>query len=138
MTTRRELILEHIVAALQAGGTPVYRSRVEPIAREETPAIIVEPTNDTAQQTTIGRLDWTLGVRVMVIVRGDAPDQLADPIVQDIHARIMADMTQGGLAYDTQPRSTTFELTQGDNPVGVITSEFEVLYKSNLQNLATL
>ena len=138
MTTRREQVLVAIVSALQAGSTPVYRSRVEPLARNESPAIIVEPTGDVATQTTIGRLDWTLGVKVLVIVRGDVPDQIADPIIQDVHARIMADLSLGGISYDLQPQSVTYEMVDADQPAGVVTMEFNVLYKTNLQNMATL
>lgn len=138
MTTRREQIIQAIVAAIAAGTTPVYRSRVEPLARNETPAIVVEPLSDNATQTTLGRLDWSLTLRVMVIVRGDGPDQLADPIIADIHQRIMADMSIGGLAVDLQPGSTSYDLTEGDQPVGVISQEFTVLYKTNLQNLSTV
>lgn len=138
MTTRRELILQQIVTALNAGSTPVYRSRVEPLSRAESPAIIVEPSNDSATQTTIGRLDWTLSVRVIVIVRGAVPDQLADPILQDVHSRIMADMTLGGYAMDVQPTNVQFDMQEGDQPVGVITCEYNVMYKTNLQNLATV
>ena len=138
MTTRREQIIQAIVAAIAGGATPVYRSRVEPLARNETPAIVVEPLSDNATQTTLGRLDWSLTLRVMVIVRGDGPDQLADPIIADIHQRIMADMSIGGLAVDLQPGSTSYDLTEGDQPVGVISQEFTVLYKTNLQNLSTV
>lgn len=138
MTTRREQIIQAIVAAIAGGTTPVYRSRVEPLARNETPAIVVEPLSDNATQTTLGRLDWSLTLRVMVIVRGDGPDQLADPIIADIHQRIMADMSIGGLAVDLQPGSTSYDLTEGDQPVGVISQEFTVLYKTNLQNLSTV
>lgn len=139
MTTRRELILQTLVSKLSTGNaTPVYRSRVEPFTRAESPAIVVEPVNDNATQTTIGRLDWTLTVRVMVIVRGDIPDQIADPIVQDIHSRLMADLFVGGYAYDLQPQSTSFELLESDMPTGVISLDYAVLYKTNLLNLATV
>ena len=42
--TRRELILARLKTNLDAiSGATVYRSRVEPLARGETPAIIIEP-----------------------------------------------------------------------------------------------
>ena len=64
-------------------GTRIYRSRVEALARAESPAIVVEPISDTAQEnTSLPTLDWSLTVRIAVIVRGTAPDQLADATIQ--------------------------------------------------------
>ena len=45
--TRRELMLSRIASNLSTiTGATVYRSRVEPLARGEVPAVIVEPIND--------------------------------------------------------------------------------------------
>ena len=55
MTTKRESILAAIATALVGTtgvSTRIYRSRVEPIARGESPAIVIEPINDIAQQNT--------------------------------------------------------------------------------------
>ena len=49
MTTKRESILAGIRTALTnttGVSTRIYRSRVEPLARGELPAIVVEPIND--------------------------------------------------------------------------------------------
>jgi hypothetical protein len=79
MTTKRETILAAIRTALTGTtgvNTRIYRSRVEPLARQESPAIVVEPVSDSAEQNTaLPTLDWSLTVRVAIIVRGDIPDQ---------------------------------------------------------------
>ena len=79
MTTRRETILAAVRTALTNTtqvGTRIYRSRVEPMARAESPAIVVEPLSDTAEQnTSLPTLDWSLTVRIAVIVRGAIPDR---------------------------------------------------------------
>jgi hypothetical protein len=79
MTTKRENILAAVRTALTGTtgvSTRIYRSRVEPLARSESPAIVVEPVSDTAaQNTALPTLDWSLTVRVAIIVRGDIPDQ---------------------------------------------------------------
>ena len=50
--TRRELILARIKTNLDsATGATVYRSRTEPLARGEVPAIIVEPVQDQPSDT---------------------------------------------------------------------------------------
>ncbi len=140
MTTKRESILTAIAAALVGTtgvSTRIYRSRVEPITRGESPAIVIEPISDSAQQNTaLPTLDWSLVVRVAVIVRGNIPDQLADPTVESLHAKMMADLTLGGYAIDVQPQSVSFELVEADQPAGVIACDFLVRYRTNVANLS--
>ncbi len=140
MTTKRESILTAIAAALVGTtgvSTRIYRSRVEPITRGESPAIVIEPISDSAQQNTaLPTLDWSLVVRVAVIVRGNIPDQLADPTVESLHAKMMADLTLGGYAIDVQPQSVNFELVEADQPAGVIACDFLVRYRTEVANLS--
>lgn len=139
MTSKREQILAAIYTALQGTtgvSTRIYRSRVEPMARNETPAIVVEPANITYQQnTSLPKLDSTLRVRVVVIVRANVPDQAADATIVDLHSRIMADLTLGGLAIDVQPTQTTFNIVEADQPAGVISCEYDVLYRTQVDDL---
>lgn len=141
MTTKREQVLAEIRTALTGTtgvGTRIYRSRVEPLARQESPAIVVEPVSDTAEQnTSLPTLDWSLTVRIAVIVRGMVPDQLADPIVSDVHSKIMADLTLGGYAIDVQPQSVSFDFVEADQPGGVIAMDYLVRYRTSVTNLAS-
>jgi hypothetical protein len=141
MTTKRETILAAVRTALTdttGVGTRIYRSRVEPMARAESPAIVIEPVNDTAEQnTSLPTLDWSLTVRVSVIVRGTIPDQLADPIVESLHSKLMADLTLGGYAIDIQPQSVSFEMVEADQPAGVISCDYLIRYRTSVTNLAT-
>lgn len=141
MATKRETILAAIRTALTGTtgvSTRIYRSRVEPLARGESPAIVVEPVSDTAEQnTSLPTLDWSLTVRVAVIVRGDIPDQLADPIVESLHSKIMADLTLGGVAMDIRPVSVNFELVEADQPAGVISCDYLIRYRTANANLTT-
>lgn len=141
MTSKREQVLTAIRTALTGTtgvGTRIYRSRVEPLARQESPAILVEPVSDTAEQnTSLPTLDWSLTVRIAVIVRGMVPDQLADPIVSDVHSKIMADLTLGGYAIDVQPQSVSFDFVEADQPGGVIAMDYLVRYRTSVTNLAS-
>lgn len=141
MTTKRETILAAVRTALTGTtgvGTRIYRTRVEPVPREESPAIIVEPLNDTANQaTSLPTLDWTLTVRVTVIVRGVIPDQQADPIVESLHTRLMTDLTLGGYAIDIQPVGVTFNFAEADGAAGEIQCDYRVLYRTSVTNLTS-
>ena len=141
MTTKREQVLAAIRTALTgtAGvGTRIYRSRVEPLARQESPAIVIEPITDQAQQnTSLPKLDWSLTVRIAVIVRGNIPDQLADATVSSMHTRLMTDLTLGGVAYDVQPSLVNFELVEADQPAGVVSCDYVVRYRTQVADLTT-
>ena len=141
MTTRRESILSNIVTALAGTsgvGTRIYRSRVEAFARAESPAIVVEPISDTAQEnTSLPTLDWSMTVRIAVIVRGPTPDQLADSTIQSLHGKVMADLTQGGYAMDTIPQSVNWELVEADQPAGIVMCDYLIRYRTSLTNLAS-
>jgi len=139
MTTKREDILSAIRTALTdttGVGTRIYRSRVEPMSRGESPALVVEPLTDTpVQNTALPTLDWTLRVRISVIVRATVPDQSADEIIESLHAKVMADLTLGGEAIDVQPAQTTFNFFEADQPAGVIFCEYDVRYRTQVADL---
>ena len=139
MTTKRESILAAVKTALTgtAGvGTRIYRSRVDPLSRGESPALIIEPVSDTPEQnTSMPTLDWTLRIRVVVIERSDVPDQAADDTIESMHSKLMADLTLGGLAIDIQPAQTSFQLLEADQPAGVIFCEYEIRYRSQVADL---
>ncbi|MEK9824309.1 MAG: hypothetical protein VW840_19255, partial [Gammaproteobacteria bacterium] len=111
MATRREQILAQIVATLASTtgvSGRVYRSRATAVARAESPAIIVEPVTDTAQQvTSLPKLDWTLRVRVVVVSRSANSYTDADSVIESMHSLLMADLTLGGVAIDVQPVLTS-------------------------------
>ena len=141
MTTRREDILAEIASTLAETtgvGSRIYRSRVEPLTRGESPALVIEPISDTAEQnTSLPTLDWSLTVRVAVIVRGDVPDQQADATVESLHSKMMADLTLGGYAIDVQPQSVDFELIEADQPAGVISCNYLVRYRTSVADLSS-
>ena len=141
MATKREQILAQIASTLAstAGvGGRVYRSRVTAAARAESPMIVIEPVNDTSQQfTSLPKLDWTMRVRVVVIVRSVNAYTHADPIIESMHSKIMSDLTLGGYAIDVQPVLTTFEFLDADQPAGVFSNEYDVKYRTTVADLTT-
>ena len=141
MTTKREQVLSAIATALAttAGvNGRVYRSRVTAMQRAESPSIVIEPITDTpTQNTSLPKLDWSMRVRVTVITRGNIPDQIADPVIESMHSKIVADLTLGGLAIDVQPSEVTFNMFDADQPAGVIFNDYIVQYRTTVASLAT-
>ena len=136
--TRRELILKRIKTNLDPiVGATCYRSRVEPLARSEAPAIIVEPVSDQPSEEFSTVLQWELRVRVTVIVRANTPDDSSDDYLQQVHSLIMADPTVNGYALDINPDRVEFNMIEADVPVGIISMDFLVLYRSGRTNLTS-
>ena len=137
--TKRELILSQIKTNLDAiTGATVYRSRVEPLARGEVPAVIVEPVNDQPTDTNFfDKLDWSMRVRVTTLVRAAVPDDSSDTYSQQVHLLLMADQTVNGYALDLTPDRTDFELYEADVPLGVISQDFLVRYRTSRTDLTT-
>ena len=141
MATRRELILSTWAQAL--AGMPevsgrIWRSRVEPLQRHESPGIAIEWVRDRPDvQTSLPFLDWTLQAQASVIVRDTVPDVIADPIVAEIHRRTMASTALRDLVIDVTPGETTLELVQADSPAGIVTMPFIIQYRTNEGDLET-
>ena len=76
-------------------------------------------------------------VRIVVIVRGTIPDNVADPTVESLFTKVLNDPTVGGLAKDIRPATQTFEVLEADQPAGLITCEFEIDYRTSYNSLST-
>ena len=141
-TTRREHILDAVKSAINSTSgvsSRVYRSRAVALTRAESPALLISWTADSAEQTTsLATLNWTLEVSVACIVRGDTPDEVADSIVEDMHSRLMSDITLGGYSMDILPTGTTNEVLDADQPAGVVTSNYSIRYRTSNDDLSTV
>ena len=137
--TRRELILARMKTNLDAiTNATVYRSRVEPLARAETPAIIIEPVEDNPTDTNFfDKLDWSMRVRVSTIVRAAVPDDESDTYTQQVHLKLMADQTVNSNALDLTPDRTDFSLIEADLPLGIISQDFLVRYRTSRTDLTS-
>ena len=143
MTTKRENILDQIKTSLANTtnvGSRIYRSRVVPLARNESPALVIEPVSDTCEQNlSLPKLDWSLTVRISIIVRAstsdDVPDSVADPIVESVHSKMTADLTLNSTCIDVQPQSVSFEMVDADQAAGVIGMDFLIRYRTSVNSV---
>ena len=142
MASKREQILAKIKTNLTGTtgvGTRIYRSRVEPMTRDESPSLVVEFVTDepTVNSATYLKLDWTLRVRIVVVVRSQTPDTTADATIESLHTKVLTDPSIGGLALDIRPSTTNFEILEADQPAGVISCEFDIEYRTTYNSLTT-
>ena len=142
MATKREQIIAALKTSLAnttGVSTRIYRSRIEPITNGESPAIVIEPIEDepTINSASYLKIDWTLRIRIVVIVRGTIPDNVADPTIESLFAKVLTDTTVGGLARDIRPATQSFEVLDADEPAGIITCEFEIDYQTSYNSMST-
>jgi hypothetical protein len=141
MSTKREQILAAIATTLEGTanvGARIYRSRVEAFARNEAPALVIEPGTDSASEELVSncKIDWRLPVLVAVYTRGAIPDQLADPIIASIHSQLMADRTLGGLAMDIFPGTVDPQMEKADQPALWTVLTYNVRYRTSVTDLS--
>lgn len=139
MATKREQILARIATNLVGTvgvSNRIYRSRVEALARAELPAIVVEYIKDEAEMKgSLPYLDWLLIVRLTVVTRGNIPDQLADPTIESIHSKLLADITLNSLAFDIIPVRVEFDVLDTDLPTGISMLFYKVKYRTPLNSM---
>lgn len=142
MATIRENILDAVKTALTGTtsvGGRIYRSRVAALTRAESPALLLSWSSDTATQTTsLATLDHSLSIDISVIVRGETPDEIADPIVESLHNKIMSNTALNNLVMDLFLTDTTNEAYDADQPGGVITCSYNISYRTLNNNLASV
>ncbi len=142
MSTKREQILAKIktqLAGTTGVGSRIFRSRVTPVSRDEGAVLIYEPLGDQCELRR-NNLQWTLQVRLSIITRGSKTktvEQAADPVVLSIHSKLLGDVTLGGNSIDVQPRSVTFDLVDGDQPSGVVSLDYIIIYQTSIADLST-
>lgn len=138
--SKRERILAAIKTALlpTAGiSSRVYRSDPEAVTLDNVPCIDIAWTSEQSSPDTVPQMERTLAVQVSVLVRGDVPDLLADPIISDAHARIMADTSLGGLAIDIRLDDASFDFVSADNTAGKLTHQYSVKFRHSYSDMTT-
>lgn len=145
MSTKREQILTAITTELRTisgMGSKVFRSRNIPFLRNEFPAYTVEFLTDTPDQASLPApiITWAMLVSVKVftkenLVSGLSPDQVADPLVQSAHGKMVSDLSLGGLSMDIQPAGVKNEIYDGDLQTGVISLNYLVQYRTTNMDL---
>lgn len=147
MATKSEQILTAVAATLADAANVqgrVYRSRTEAFSRDESPSLVIEPGIDTAGEEPVStcKIDWTFQLLVAVFSRGmhgingPSPDQVADPVIESVHAKLMADRTINGLAMDLWPISREPQMISAEDPVMMTVLTYQVRYRSRVDDLS--
>jgi hypothetical protein len=139
-TTKREQILaqvDTILAATSGATGRVYRSRQEPLSRNESPAVVIQPGPEpkSAEPVSTCKIDHAFTLVVAVYARGAIPDQVADPVVKSVHSLLMADRTIGGLAMDIWPLDRDPQFSEADLAAVWEVLTYQVRYRTSVTDL---
>lgn len=142
MATKREQILAKVATTLATttGVTGrIYRSRQEAFARNEAPAMVIEPGPDNAAPEPVStcKIDWTFTVVIAIYARGAIPDQAADGVIQSMHNLLLADRSLGGLAMDIWPASFDPQFDKADLASAWIVTTYTVRYRTGVTDLSS-
>ena len=137
MTSKSERILAAIEAALaptDGVSGRVFRDRWEALARNEMPAIVIEPQSESDDiLTTTETITTTLAVNIDVLISGAPLSTLADPIRVSLHSLLLADATLRGLVISCYPAGRQWEAVSGE--IGLLRCSYAVKYRTSLGSL---
>jgi hypothetical protein len=127
---------ERILAAIEAAlagipglVAPISRDRYEPPSREECPCLRIFPESESHDQgPSLPVLDAELLVQLGLTIKGRPLSTLADPIRAEVHRRVMADRTLGGLAYDIHSMGAGWDGESGE--IGVVRLRYIVKFRT--------
>jgi hypothetical protein len=136
----RETILKEFCLRVETaiGILKAHRSRTEMLQQAEMPAAIIQALTETpTQNTSACKIDKKLLVAVLVFVHGEITDEIADPIITEIHKRLMptvngfVDMTLGGLpgVQDVREAGINFKPDAVD---GIAAMTYEVAFRHSI------
>lgn len=116
-------------------GGRLYRSRVEAFSRNSTPAMVLECLRNTPNPTRAGvtTMPHALELQFLLMIDQPIPELAADPILVDLHDRLMLDLTLGGLSMDILPGETRWD--QEVNGIAVVTTSYVVSYRTLIKDL---
>ena len=136
MSSKTEQILAAIETALAgtAGvGPRIFRDRWEPMGRNEMPALVIQPSDESDETDVMPYTRCTLGVDIDVLVSGTKLSVLADPIRVSLHSKLLADRSLGGLAIDIQRNGANWDASSGE--IGVLRLKYLVKFRTLTNDL---
>lgn len=126
MTIRKQ-ILDAMAAAIQPAaslGGRVYRSRATALTSNESPGLVIRPADESVN--VLGDMaERDFSVQILVIARGEVPDDIADGVIEEVHALLCADPSFGGLAAQLFETGSSWAFSDADETA----CELDVRYR---------
>lgn len=144
--TLQQQIIDGVVAALAdvpGIAQPPEHSRTDPYSVAQSPGINVYALNDSPVQQTIEYILWALLVRIVIVARGTAPDNIANQFRNAVHQRIIAlgaydAFDTPGLVQYVSPSNVQFDFAPGDGDIGVVTCDYIFQYRTQYDDITAV
>lgn len=138
MSHVRQQIRERVattLTGLTTTGSRVYQSRVYPLGPNNLPGLLVFTTDESSEVDVMGApgtLMRTLTLTVEGYVKSTSnSDDTIDTICSEVETALGNDNTVNSLAKDISLADTEIEYSgEGEQPVGVVTMNFVVQYRT--------
>lgn len=131
----REYVGGTLVSGLTTTGTRVYQSRLYPMADDNLPGLLVYTTTEESEPDVMGstrNMDRSMNL----VIEGFAKtatnlDDKLDTIADEVETAMAGSPTINSLAKNSWLAGTEIALMgEGETPVGVITMNFNVIYRT--------
>lgn len=136
----REQLLQGLAARLapvaKAQGAVLLRSPVIPVAREQSPALLLFPESDTIRERPNDRVERDLVVKLIALARGDDAAQVADALLVAAHVALFSDVNLGGLALGLKELDTEWDLEDADASACAIPARYQITYRTFVNDLS--
>ena len=131
--------LDAVRAPVTALGATLHRSPTVALARDQCPALVVFPENETITERANDRVTRLLTVRLVALARAvppAMPDTAADHLLTASHRALMADATLGGLALGIREQDGDFEIEDADEVVASLPARYAITYRTLAHDLS--
>ncbi|NML62266.1 hypothetical protein HHL21_14510 [Massilia sp. RP-1-19] len=138
--TLREAYIEGLIADLRAAagiGAMVERSIVKAFTREEDTVLVVHRGAESQPDNSrLGVIDRTCEILLSIVARGDAPDQLADAVLEVAHPLVMAYRAPRIIDVWEGPTDAP-KFSDVGGTAGLITVHYFIRYRSGPNSLSS-
>jgi hypothetical protein len=139
MATLREQVLLAAFGKLQTlssiQSSHVFRDRWTAVTRDESPAMVIRKESEAAPDS-YNVAQHRIRFVVEIFTRGSDAEAAADPIEDEVHKKLMADRTLGGVCLLLDAAETEFEGADADGAAHKTIMHFEALYRVAPENLS--
>lgn len=137
MNSVRERVLREVLLRLSTALAPtqVLRHPTVPVARADSPALLIFAESDAIAARAGSVLDRVLTIRCIAVTRGGDEFDAADRLLVAAHAALMADPNLGGLALSIREVDCEWDAEDADAGAAVLPARFEIRYRTQAQDL---
>lgn len=137
MNSVRERALREVLLRLSSALAPirVLRHPTVPIARAESPALLVFAEGDAIVARANDRVDRVLTIRCVAVTRGDDAFEEADRLLVAAHAALLVDPNLGGLVLSIRELDCEWDADDADLGAAVLPARYEIRYRTHAHDI---